>query len=237
MLWVVDLDGVVWRGNEPIWENVEALKKLDGEKVFLTNNSTRARWEVEERLRKLGLEGRVITSAYVAAKFLKREGVTKVLPVGEVGLCEELVEVGLKLTYEPAKAEAVVVGLDRTADYWKLSVASKAIMRGAMFVATNTDRTFPTEEGLYPGAGAFVEFLKASTGREPIIVGKPSKIMLEEATRGRKAIIIGDRLETDIKMALDAGMEAILVLTGVTREPKEVPPGVKVVKTLRELMM
>ena len=236
-MWVIDLDGVVWKGKEPIWDNVEALKKLKGEKVFLTNNSTRARWEVEERLKELGLEGKVITSGYVASKFLKRKGIAKVLPVGEAGLCEELVEAGLRLTYDPEKAEAVVVGLDRSADYWKLSLASKAIARGALFVATNEDKTFPTEEGLYPGAGALVEFLKTSTGREPVVVGKPSKTMLEEATGGRKAIVVGDRLETDIKMALDAGMEAILVLTGVTKEVKEIPPGVRVVRTLKELMM
>ncbi len=237
MLWVIDLDGVVWRGKEPIWDNVEALRKIKGEKVFLTNNSTKARWEVEERLRELGLEGKVITSGYVASRYLREKGIKKVLPIGEAGLCEELVEAGLKLTFDPEKAEAVVVGLDRYADYQKLSLGMRAIMNGALFVATNTDRTFPTEEGLYPGAGALVEFLKASTGREPIVVGKPSKIMLYEATQGRKAIVIGDRLETDIKMALEAGMEAVLVLTGVTKEVKEVPPNVKVVRTLKELMM
>lgn len=236
MLWIVDLDGVVWRGKEYIWENVEALRKLEGEKVFLTNKAT-SRWEIRERLEKVGLDGDVVTSAYVAASYLKENGIRSAFALGPMGLYEELSINGIHLTDQIELVKAVVAGLDQFVTYDKIALATEAITKGALFVATNRDRTYPTEKGLKPGAGSVVEAIRVSSGIEPIVVGKPSKIAFEVASKGRKdVVVIGDKLETDVKMALENGAKAVLVLTGVTKEVREVPPGVKVVRNLRELL-
>ncbi|NPA84959.1 MAG: HAD-IIA family hydrolase [Crenarchaeota archaeon] len=234
MRWIVDLDGVVWRGREIIWENVEALKKLEGKKVFMTNKAT-SRWEIAKRLRKLGLDGEVVTSAYIAAQYLK-DKVESAFALGPFGLYEELALAGVHPVDSP-EAEAVVVGMDRFVTYDKIAEAAALVREGRPFVATNTDKVYPTERGLMPGAGSVVEAIKVASGREPVVVGKPSDVAFRVASGGEEAIVIGDKMETDIKMALNNGAKGVLVLTGVTREPpKEVPPDVIVVKDLRELL-
>ncbi len=236
MLWIVDLDGVVWKGKEYIWDNVEALKKLEGKKVFLTNKAT-SRWEIEKRLKEVGLEGFVVTSAYIAAQYLK-DKVESAFALGPFGLYEELALAGVHPTEQAHLAEAVVVGLDKFVTYDKIAVASDLVREGKLFVATNTDKVYPTEEGLKPGAGSVVEAIRVASGKEPIVVGKPSKIAFQIASMGEKeVIVIGDKMETDMKMALENGARGVLVLTGVTREPPErVPEGVTVVRTLKELV-
>ncbi len=236
MLWIIDLDGVVWRGKEFIWENVEAIKKLKGKKVFMTNKAT-SRWEIAKRLRQVGLEGDVVTSAYIAAQYLK-DKVERAFARGPFGLYEELALAGVHPTEQTHLADAVVVGLDKFVTYEKIAVASDLVREGKLFIATNTDKVYPTEEGLKPGAGAIVEAIRISSGRDPVVVGKPSKIAFQVASQGEKDIVvIGDKMETDMKMALENGARGILVLTGVTREPpKEMPEGIIVVHTLRELL-
>ncbi len=236
MLWIIDLDGVVWKGKEFIWDNVEAIKKLEGKKVFMTNKAT-SRWEIAKRLKQAGLEGEVVTSAYIAAQYLKGK-VESAFALGPFGLYEELALAGIHPTEQPHLAEAVVVGLDKFVTYDKIAVASDLVREGKPFIATNTDKVYPTEEGLKPGAGAVVEAIRVSSGRDPIVVGKPSKIAFQVASKGEKdVIVIGDKMETDMKMALENGARGILVLTGVTKEPpREVPEGVTVVKTLKELL-
>ncbi|ABU81831.1 HAD-superfamily hydrolase, subfamily IIA [Ignicoccus hospitalis KIN4/I] len=235
--WIIDLDGVVWKGKEIIWENVDAIKKLEGKKVFLTNKAT-SRWEVSRRLKEIGLEGEVVTSAYIASQFLKKRGVESAFAVGPSGLAEELVMAGIHLTEDEDLAQAVVAGLDAFLTYDKVARAASMIRKGALFVATNTDKTYPTERGLMPGAGSVVEAIRVASGKEPVVVGKPSRHAFEVASGGeRDVIVIGDKMETDMKMALENGARGILVLTGVTREPpKEVPQGVTVVKTLKEVL-
>ncbi|MCE4624633.1 MAG: HAD-IIA family hydrolase [Desulfurococcales archaeon] len=246
---IVDLDGVLWRGSKLIEGNVKALSHLAREGariVFLTNNSTKSRRSYAMRITEiLGVrvgEDQVVNSGYSAATWLKRNhGCLKVLPVGGVGLVEELVK-ACHLPLEPEewyRAEAVVVGLDRSVTYSKLAMAHRAITRGALFVATNTDKSYPVEDATEPGAGALVEFLKASTGVEPVVdTGKPGEWILRlalERLGDGEPLVVGDRPDTDIRMALKAGLPALLVLTGVTREPpKDLPPGVGVVRDLGE---
>jgi len=232
---LVDLDGVVWLGGKPIEANLSVLRGLAGEGrvVIVTNNSTRSR-----RLYRLLLEGRaglglpeerIVTSAWAAAYLVRRlKGESLVYVVGEEGLVAELVGAGhTPVTVSEAEmAEAVVVGLDRALSYPKLDAAFRALRRGALFVATNTDHALPTGSGMAPGAGAIVEALSTASGRKPdYVAGKPSKWMALAAMElagvrdpGRVAVI-GDRLDTDLEMARAVGATPIIVATGVYQGP------------------
>lgn len=230
---IVDLDGVVWLGRKPIEENVIALKSLisRGYRVlFLTNNSTRSRAQYVKMLRDLGISvgiDSVITSGYLAASWLyEQKGASEVYIVGEEGLIEEAVLAHHKvLTGEEAtRSTAVIVGLDRNLTYQKLRAATRALLNGSLFIATNTDHVIPVEDGLDPGAGAIVAALESATGRKPdFIAGKPNPwiIDLVEKRLGisrQNMVIIGDRVDTDMRLAMAAGVRGILVLTGLTGE-------------------
>ncbi len=232
-IFLIDLDGVVWRGREPLKENVLAIRKLielKKEVFFVTNNSTRSRSVYSILLKNLGIdvsENNIITSGYASVLWLSRRrpnSLTYIL--GEEGLAEEATKMGLRLATRSEAlsglVDAVIVGLDRNLTYSKLNAAYKAITDGALFIASNKDPTFPLERGSRaPGAGAIVAALEASLGREPdFVAGKPNPWMVKIALGERgsaNAVIIGDRLETDILMANRAGIDSILVLTGVTR--------------------
>ena len=223
---LLDCDGVLWRGGEPIpgaREAVEALRASGRKVLFFTNNATLSRKGYLEKLRGLGFEaevGEIYCSAYAAAAWLKGR-VKKVYVVGEEGLVEELELAGLEAA-GPDEAECVVVGLDRKLTYRKLEEALRCLIRGALFVATNRDPTLPTERGLAPGAGAIVSALEAAAGREAdMLIGKPSTYMYELALREHRiepatTLAVGDRLDTDVEGAKRAGLAAALVLTGAT---------------------
>ncbi|MEM1873068.1 MAG: HAD-IIA family hydrolase [Acidilobaceae archaeon] len=222
MLLIVDLDGVIWLGRKILWDNVDFLRSLERTQiVFVTNNSTASRREYAERLNSIGFdvtEDDVVTSAQAAALWLReRSERLKVYAIGERGLLEELSLAGLKIVDSYEEAEAVVVGLDRRLTYGKLSKALKAIMRGAFFVATNEDPTYPTSRGANPGAGAIVAALERASGRKPdFVAGKPNPWIAEIALRGRRVsledvVIIGDRVDTDIELAFRIGCRAVLV--------------------------
>jgi 4-nitrophenyl phosphatase len=223
---VLDLDGVIYRGNAVLPGAVETLSGLRAGGIpflFLTNNSTTTPPLVAERLRGMGIPAdaeEVITSSVAAAGALAAEMPgCRVFVVGEAGIWEALVEVGLRPTDRHGEADAVVVGLDRECTYARMRDAALAIRRGARFVATNTDRTLPTEEGFIPGAGALVGALQIATDVDPRVMGKPSREIFEFALRrlGTEAdhtAAVGDRPETDIIGAQHAGMRTIAVLTG-----------------------
>ena len=236
-LFIVDIDGVVWRGNEVIVSNIQSLNILieQGKSViFMTNNSTRDRLSYLIRLRDSGISiksvGCILTSAYATALFLRKRNITKVYVVGEPGLVSELLAQGIRVVNEDdcmkEGVEAVVVGLDRNLTYRKLMCASAAIKNGALFIATNTDKTLPLPDGEVPGAGSIVSAISTATGREPdYIIGKPNTFMLELAL-GReydksKVLVIGDRLDTDVEFAYNCGVDSAIVLTGVT-EPDDI---------------
>ena len=240
---LVDLDGVVWRGREIIQENARALREAQArgvKVVFLTNNSTRSRRLYARLLSQLGFSvgvDDVVTSGYAAVEWVRRRiPGALIYIVGEEGLAEEAGRAGLTLATRTdaisGKVDAVVVGLDRNLTYSKLNAAHTAISRGALFVAANTDRVIPVEGGSEaPGAGAIVAALEASLGRGPdFVAGKPSvwiARLASERAGGGRILVIGDRLDTDYGMARRAGMDCLIVLTGVTkREDLEaLPPG------------
>jgi 4-nitrophenyl phosphatase len=246
LLLLVDLDGVVYRGSEPVpgvAAVLAARAALGDDIVYVTNNSMWYRAEYVTRLAAMGAPvdpDRVVSSARATALYLRdhEPDVARVLVLGGGGLERELREAGFQVTTSAAAAtlaardgvdswaasgapDAVVVGLDPQLTYLRLVVAADCIRDGARFIATNRDPVYPTERGLRPGAGSIVAALEATTGVTPVSIGKPGPYLLEEAARavGREAveaIMIGDGLVTDIAAAVAVGARSVLMLTGVT---------------------
>lgn len=248
---IVDMDGVLYRGETAIPGAAEFLGWLEGRGfpyLLVTNNSTLDPEAYEAKLARMGIAvpaSRIVTSAMATAEYLARNlhARARVYMIGESGLERALRERGFILTGDAP--DAVVVGMDRAVNYDKLRTATLAIRAGARFIATNPDRTLPTEAGLVPGAGAIVAAVAAATDRTPIVIGKPEPPLLELAIDrlGRprqRTAALGDRLETDIAGAKRLGLAAILVLSGVTPEPpppeSEVQPD-WVFPSVRELHM
>jgi HAD superfamily hydrolase (TIGR01457 family) len=222
-----DLDGVLYRGGDPIPAAAEAVGKLRADGIgvsFVTNNSSATREEVARRLTGFGIEANpdeVASSAGATADLLARSGVRLAFVIGETGIRSALVDRGIEvLDGEPASVDAVVVGWDRSADYAKLRRASLLVQGGARLVATNADAAYPAPDGLWPGAGALLAAVVTTTGATPEIVGKPHAPLFElarESAGGTRALFVGDRLDTDIAGAAALGWDSLLVLTGVTR--------------------
>lgn len=238
---IFDLDGVVYRGDQGVpgaAQLVSALRR-DGRLVrFATNNSSATREEYVARLAGHGIESTVeeiVTSSSATVEHLHVHlpEVRKVLAIGARGLLDELRAGGLDATWTPDAApadwnggplperyDAVVSGLDRQIDYRRLGIAAAAIREGALFIATNADLRFPTPEGFMPGAGAIVAALAATSGVEPLIIGKPQPAMFRailehDGVDPGDALVIGDNPDADLIAARRAGIESILVLTGV----------------------
>jgi 4-nitrophenyl phosphatase len=227
---LLDLDGCVYRGNQIIVGVREALRgfRERGVKIlFLTNNSTMTSEGYAEKLRVMGIESvpeEFLTSGEAASHYiLMNSGPSNILPITENGFkdyCRRMNHKVLEIK-DWRLAEYVVVGLDRNFNYMKLRAACRAIMNGAIFIATNVDRTIPTEDGLDPGAGSIVAAIREATLKEPIVIGKPSKIMMELALHKvgvspSEILVIGDRLETDILAGKVIGADTALLLSGAT---------------------
>jgi HAD superfamily hydrolase (TIGR01457 family) len=222
-----DLDGVLYRGADPIPgapEAVAALREAGRGIAFMTNNSARTPAAVAERLASAGVPAspeEVVTSAEPTARLLVARGCRSAFVVGEEGIREALGAAGIELRDgEPEAVDAVVVGWDRSADYAKLRTASILVERGAAFVGTNGDASFPAADGTrWPGAGALLAVIATTTGAEPEIVGKPNPPMFETALEhagGGRPLVVGDRLDTDVAGAASLGWDSLLVLTGIS---------------------
>ncbi|MCD6524649.1 MAG: HAD family hydrolase [Thermococcus sp.] len=253
---IFDMDGVVYRGNEPIEgakEVIEFLKKRSIPFIFLTNNSTRDPAMYREKLLSMGIdvpEDTIVTSGVATRLYMKKHlKPGKIFVIGGEGLHREMKRLGWgTVGLDDARngmwreIKYVVVGLDPELTYEKLKYGTLAIRNGAKFIGTNPDTTYPAEEGLYPGAGAIIAALKASTEVEPLIIGKPNEPAYEVAKEKLGPVdeiwMVGDRLDTDIVFAKRFGMKAIMVLTGVSSlrdiEKSEVKPDL-VLPSIREL--
>ncbi len=231
MRFVIDMDGVLYRGNRKI-EGADAFIKFlqDNGIPFLlaTNNSTKTRGMYVEKLKNMGIKVReknIITSAYVTAEVLKKEeNRASALIIGEIGIFEEIKRIGWGILDSKnwSKAEYVIVGMDTTLTYEKLKAGCLAINNGAKFIATNDDKNFPSEEGLIPGAGSMVAALEAATGKKSRVMGKPNEpyVNMINSLLGSEDIwVVGDRIETDMLLAEKLGAKKVLVLSGVTKEP------------------
>lgn len=246
MLLLVDLDGVVYRGADPVpgVAAVLAARAAAGDDiVYVTNNSMHYRLDYVSRLSDMGAPvhpDRVVTSARATALYVREHEpqVRRVLVVGAGGLERELRDVGIEVVtaghaatranqeaidgFEAAgRPDAVVVGLDPQVTYLRLAIAADAIRAGARFIATNRDPVYPTERGLRPGSGSIVAAIEAASGVTPVSIGKPEPLLLEEAARAvgrdaRDAVMIGDSLLTDIAAARAVGCRSVFMLTGVT---------------------
>lgn len=223
MLWVFDLDGVVWLSGQAIPGSADAVRRLrdGGHRVaFVTNNSTPTVDEYVERLARAGIgisPEELATSSQAAASLL--EPGSRVAYVGGEGVRQALLERGAELVPVDDSPVAVVVGRSLELDFDELAEAARAIREGARFVATNTDATFPTPEGPEPGAGALVAYLQVGSGRAAEVAGKPEQAMadLVRSRYGAPDVVVGDRAETDGAFAVRVSAPFALVLTGVTR--------------------
>ncbi|WP_096186743.1 HAD-IIA family hydrolase [Evansella halocellulosilytica] len=229
---IFDLDGTVYLGNEVIEGVPKAINKLkdQGHKIlFLSNKPIATRKSYEEKLTKMGIEvtrEEILNSNYILATYLQqsmKEGeLTWVL--GEPPLFEELENAGIKVTSDPLKASHIVLSWDRDFTYQKLNSAFQAWRNGAKkVIATNPDGTCPIEGGgQIPDCGAIIGAFEGATGTKvDLIAGKPSPITVEIALSKLKlpaenCYMVGDRLETDIKMGLEHRMKSVLVLSGIT---------------------
>lgn len=234
---LMDLDGTVHRGAEPVEAAVSALAEVTTPTFFVTNNASRTPGEVAARLRGMGFAPtarQIVTSAQCAARLLAarlRPG-ARVFVVGTQALAAEIRSVGLTPVGAGDDDEdivAVVQGHSPHTGWSDLARAAVLIRAGAHWVATNADVTLPTERGLVPGNGSMVAALRAATDREPVVAGKPRPAIVEHVlARGdfRAPLLIGDRLDTDIACANAAGVPSVLVCTGVSRPADllEVPP-------------
>ena len=238
---IFDLDGVVYRGLEPIEGARELVVALHAAGVavrFATNNSMVAREGYVTRLAGMGIATTVeeiVTSTSATIEHLRRHApdIRSVLAIGADGMEAELRAAGLSVVMAgdgsmadhaggplPASFDAVIVGLDPEVDYRRLAVGMRAINEGARFIATNADTRYPTAEGFLPGAGSIVASLATATGVAPEVIGKPSPAMFEAILEAAgvapaEAVVIGDNPEADVAGAHRAGCAAILVLTGV----------------------
>ena len=246
MLLLVDLDGVVYRGSEPIPGIAELLTRrvaAGDDVVYVTNNSMWYRADYVERLARMGAPvsaDRVVSSPRATALYLREiePDLERVLALGADGLRRELDDAGFQVVMAGEAADrvvregidrfeasgrpqAVVVGLDPELSWERLAVAASSIRAGARFLATNRDPIYPTERGLMPGSGAVVAAVEAACGVTPLSIGKPAPLLLEEAARvvgsePRDAVMIGDGILTDLRAARAVGARCVLMLTGVS---------------------
>ena len=255
MFIIIDLDGVVYRGKKDIPGAPETIARLRarGHRIhFLTNNSSLTRQGFSRRLLSMGIKCRkeeIMSSGYATVSFLKKRGLRgNVFVIGGQGLAREIVKAGFRVVDNNSyqKIDYVAVGMDRHFVYRDLYIAQQAILKGALFLATNADPTYPVENGVCPGAGAMVSAIKTATNTPPIIIGKPNPFILKEILQGagvpkQEAIIVGDRLDSDILLGHRAGIKTVLVLTGITsheeaaRLKKETRPDY-VVKNIKGLL-
>ncbi|NOY98508.1 MAG: HAD-IIA family hydrolase [Chloroflexi bacterium] len=243
---ILDMDGVLWRADHPIGDLPGIFARIAerGLKVMLvTNNSTRTPAHYLEKLRRFGVTlqpWQVLNSSLAVAAMLHERFPDggEVYAVGETGLLSALTEAGftpLTGARTPDAPLAVVAGMDHAFDYEKIANAARLIRAGCPFYATNPDRTYPTPQGLQPGAGTVLAAIGAASGAEPVIAGKPQPYLFRLALERMGAapeetLVVGDRLETDILGGQHAGCKTALVLSGVaTREAAEAwrpPPDV-----------
>ena len=224
--YLIDLDGTMYRGTERIIEAVEFVQTLHKKQIpylFVTNNSSRTPAQVAEKLLEFDIpasEQQVFTTSQATANYIyDQKHDASVTVIGEEGIKIALEEKGFQFTGE--KADFVVMGIDRDINYEKLAVACLAVRNGATFISTNGDIAIPTERGLLPGNGSLTSVVSVSTNTKPIFIGKPESIIMDQAikvlgTKKEETLMVGDYYDTDILAGINAGIDTLIVHTGVT---------------------
>jgi NagD protein len=225
--YLIDMDGVLMHGDIAIPGAPEFIRRLrDGGHKFLvlTNNSRYTPIDLQHRLKRIGFDvgvDHLYTSAMATASFIKSQKAEgSAFLLGGTGLYQALNEVGYALTdYNP---DYVVLGETDSYSYDKIIQAVQLIAAGVPFIATNPDASGPTDRGLVPACGAVAALLQKATNFSPYFIGKPNPLIMRLALRfldehSENAVMVGDNMETDIRVGLESGLETILVLSGVTR--------------------
>ncbi|MEM4591169.1 MAG: HAD-IIA family hydrolase [Nitrososphaerota archaeon] len=228
---LMDVDGTLFLGDTPITgasRLVERLREWGLRILFLTNNSFYSRRMLLDKMLSVIGDARledVLNSGLAASEYLReRRGACRVFVVGDVGLVEEMILGGHQVVGRSEDADAVVAGGTKDISYWRLVEGHRAILKGALFIATNKDHIYMTERGPMPGAGALISFLETSTRREAVLVGKPARYIGDLALRRlgltpSEVVVVGDNEEVDMALAQNIGSKGILVLTGISRNP------------------
>ncbi len=225
---IIDMDGVVYHGNQLIPGANEFVQWLEGQRkkyLFLTNSSQLSPRELQQKLARLGIkvgEEHFYTSALATAAFLKsqRPG-GSAFAIGDSGLTNALYDAGF--TMNDVNPDYVVVGESKAYTYDKITHAIRLVLGGAKLIGTNPDVTGPTDQGLIPATGALMAPIELATGAKAYYVGKPNPLIMRHALRKidcrrEEAVIIGDRMDTDIIAGIESEIETVLVLSGVTAE-------------------
>ncbi len=223
---ISDMDGVIYHGNNilpGVREFVSWLQREDKQFLFLTNSSERTPRELQQKLQRMGLEvneSHFYTSAMATASFLSSqcpEGSAYV--IGDAGLTNALYDVGFSMN--DINPDYVVVGETRTYSYEKIEHAVRLVLKGAKLIGANPDLTGPTERGIAPATRALISPIELSTGKQAYYIGKPNPLIMRNALKKlgcklEEAVIIGDRMDTDIIAGIESEIDTILVLSGVT---------------------
>jgi NagD protein len=234
-----DLDGTIYLGDELIpgaADVVRRLREQGSQVVFVTNKPIESNDDYVRKLTRLGIEAdasNVISATDALLLYLRQNAAgARILPVAEHVVIDALTNAGFEVVHDPDLADVVVVSFDRTFDYDKLYRAYRAVGRGARIVATNPDPYCPTPYGGLPDCAAMLAAIEACTGaKAEAIVGKPSKHMATAflsrlGVPASSALMVGDRLLTDVAMGLESGMDSALVLSGATTFEQIAPSGI-----------
>ena len=228
---LLDLDGVVYVGDAPVPEAASAIEaaRAAGQRIaFITNNASRSPAKVAEKIRRIGVPAdpaEVVTSAQAAARvLLERHGTgARIVTLGAAGLREALTAAGLEpVGVDDGDAVSLVTGYGPDVVWRDVMRAAVRVRDGLPWVASNTDGTIPTAFGIAPGHGVMVRMLSDFTDVSPVVAGKPERPLFDESiarTGARRPLMVGDRLDTDIEGATHAGIDSLLVMTGVTGLP------------------
>ncbi len=227
---IFDLDGTIYLGDNLIKgakKVIKAIKDKNKNYVFLTNKPLSTRENYAKKLNNLGIKAsreNIITSSYVTAEYLKNKKPINCYVIGEKALKKELVKVGVNVSTKTENIDYLIASFDRKFNYKKLNDALQIIKNGAKFIATNPDKTCPTENGEIPDAAGMIGAIEGTTGKKvEKILGKPSDEIVNIALQSmnienKNTLMIGDRIETDILMGNNNGLSTALVLSGVTNE-------------------
>ena len=223
---ICDMDGVIYHGNKILPGVTEFIQWLHDEKkeyLFLTNNSGYTPRELHQKLARMGVdvpEEHFYTSALATAAFLKEQSPgCSVFAIGEAGLLNALYDAGI--TMNDVNPDYVVVGEGRTYSLDTLTKATNLVLRGAKLVGANSDVSGPIENGIAPACRALIAPIEMATGTNAYFCGKPNPLMMRTGLRmlnchSAEAVMVGDRMDTDVVSGLESGMSTVLVLSGVT---------------------
>ena len=223
---ICDMDGVIYHGNKllpGVKEFVDWLYREEKNFLFLTNSSERSPKELQIKLARMGLEvdeSHFYTSALATAKFISSQAPgCSAYVIGGAGLVTALHDAGI--TMNDVDPDYVIIGEGNTYNYENILKAVKLVMRGAKLIGTNSDLTGPAEDGIIPACRAMISPIEMATGQKAYFIGKPNPLMMRTGLRilgvhSEDAVMIGDRMDTDIVAGIETGLDTVLVLSGVT---------------------